>query len=59
MALMAFHGSKDLPGMKLSLLDSQLLPLFKYPVEKPVHMVVCRSLNLNQVIPTVRNTVHP
>jgi hypothetical protein len=57
MGLMAFHGNKDVPGMKLSTLDSQLLPHFKYPVETPVHMVVCRSLNMNHVTTTVSNEV--
>jgi hypothetical protein len=57
MALMAFHGNKDVPGMTLSMLDSQLLPHFRYPLERPVHMVVCRSYNLNHVTTTVKPNV--
>jgi hypothetical protein len=57
MALMAFHGNRDVPGMTLSMLDSQLLPNFNYPVEKPVHMVVCRSYLLDHVTTTVKHDV--
>ncbi|MGH7050577.1 MAG: hypothetical protein ACREE5_08025 [Acetobacteraceae bacterium] len=57
LALLAFHGSKAVPGMRLNLLDSQLLPALNYPTDRPVRMVVCRSLDMNHVAPQVTNQV--
>lgn len=57
MGLIAFHGNKDVPGMKLSMLDKQLLPAFKMPVDRPIHMVVCRSTTLKHVDPVVSTDV--
>lgn len=53
MGLIAFQGSKDVPGMRLSTLDKQLLPMFRMPVDRPIHMVVCRSTTLKHVVPVV------
>lgn len=59
MSLIAFHGNKSVGMLTLSLLDTQLLPMFVYPVDRPVHMVVCRSLHMenNNVRPRVSNHV--
>lgn len=57
LGLLAFHGNKAVPGMRLNQLDSQLLPALRYPLSKPVHMVVCRSLEMNHVVPNVTNQV--
>ncbi|MGO4835700.1 hypothetical protein AB4144_26000 [Rhizobiaceae sp. 2RAB30] len=57
LALLAFHGNKAVPGMRLNLLDTQLLPALQYPLSRPVHMVVCRSLDMKHVEPTVTNNI--
>jgi hypothetical protein len=57
LALLAFHGNKDVTAMTLSMLDTQLLPALRYPVTTPVHMVVCRSLAMKNVTPVVKNNV--
>ncbi|WP_346839959.1 hypothetical protein [Microbulbifer sp. SAOS-129_SWC] len=57
LSLLAFHGSNTVRAMNLHLLDKQLLPALKYPVNRPVHMIVCRSLQMKAVTPVVRKNV--
>lgn len=57
LALLAFHGSKAVPGMRLNQLDAQLLPALNYPLDRAVQMVVCRSLEMNHIVPEVTDQV--
>lgn len=58
LALLTFFQNKvGVNAMSLKLLDTQLLPAIKYPKDRPVHMVVCRSLGMNHVVPVVTHNV--
>lgn len=52
-----FQNNVGVPGMTLKMLDTQLLPALRYPLANPVHMVVCRSLHMNHVVPVVAQNV--
>lgn len=52
-----FKNTVGVQAMTLKMLDSQLLPWLKYPLGRPVHMVVCRSLEMNHVVPVVTHNV--
>jgi hypothetical protein len=55
LALLAFMGNATVKGMRLNQLDTQLLPYLQYATNRPVHMVVCRSLALRHVVPAIPN----
>jgi hypothetical protein len=51
LGMISFFQNPHVRGFNLILLDTQLLPALQYPLNRPVKMIVCRSLRMNHVVP--------